>query len=173
MTQKSILVARAIFPEVLEMLSQHFQVESNQSDEVLSAEVLKQKMQGKVGALTTGSERSDVALLQANPQLKIVANMAVGFNNFDVPAMTAAGVLATNTPDVLTETTADFGFALLMATARRITESEHYLRQGLWTKWSYDMFAGAEVHGSTLGIVAWGALVKALPSGLPMDLACE
>jgi gluconate 2-dehydrogenase len=139
MTQASILVARAIFPEVLEMLSQHFQVESNQSDEVLSAEVLKQKMHGKVGALTTGSERIDAALLQANPQLKIVANMAVGFNNFDVPAMTAAGVLATNTPDVLTETTADFGFALLMATARRITESEHYLRQGLWTKWSYDM----------------------------------
>ena len=158
MTQASILVARAIFPEVLEMLSQHFQIESNQSDEVLSAEVLKQKMHGKVGALTTGSERIDAALLQANPQLKIVANMAVGFNNFDVPAMTAAGVLATNTPDVLTETTADFGFALLMATARRITESEHYLRQGLWTKWSYDMFAGAEVHGSTLGIIGMGRI---------------
>ena len=158
MTKASILVARAIFPEVLEMLSKHFQVESNQSDEVLSAEVLKQKMHGKVGALTTGSERIDAALLQANPQLKIVANMAVGFNNFDVPAMTIAGVLATNTPDVLTETTADFGFALLMATARRITESEHYLRQGLWTKWSYDMFAGAEVHGSTLGIIGMGRI---------------
>lgn len=162
MTKASILVARAIFPEVLEMLSQHFQVESNQSDEVLSAEVLKQKMHGKVGALTTGSERIDAALLQANPQLKIVANMAVGFNNFDVPAMTAAGVLATNTPDVLTETTADFGFALLMATARRITESEHYLRQGLWTKWSYDMFAGAEVHGSTLGIIGMGRIGQAI-----------
>jgi gluconate 2-dehydrogenase len=158
MTQKSILVARAIFPEVLDLLSQHFQVESNQSDEVWPADVLKQKMQGKVGALTTGSERIDTALLQANPQLKIVANMAVGFNNFDVPAMTAAGVLATNTPDVLTETTADFGFALLMATARRMSESEHYLRQGLWTKWSYDMFAGAEVHGSTLGIIGMGRI---------------
>ena len=158
MTKSSILVARAIFPEVLEMLSQHFQVESNQSDEVLSAEILKQKMHGKVGALTTGSERIDAALLQANPQLKIVSNMAVGYNNFDVPAMTACGVLATNTPDVLTETTADFGFALLMATARRITESEHYLRQGLWTKWSYDMFAGAEVHGSTLGIIGMGRI---------------
>ena len=158
MTQKSILVARAIFPEVLEMLSQHFQVESNQSDDVWSADVLKQKMQGKVGALTTGSERIDAALLQANPQLQIVANMAVGYNNFDIAAMTAAGVLGTNTPDVLTETTADFGFALLMATARRITESEHYLRKGLWTKWSYDMFAGAEVHGSTLGIIGMGRI---------------
>jgi len=84
--------------------------------------------------------------------------MAVGFNNFDVPAMTAAGVQASNTPDVLTETTADFGFALLMATARRVTESEHYLRAGLWKKWSYDMFAGAEVHGSTIGIIGMGRI---------------
>jgi gluconate 2-dehydrogenase len=100
--------------------------------------------------------------LQANPQLRIVANMAVGFNNFDVPAMTAAGVQGSNTPDVLTETTADFGFALLMATARRVTESEHYLRAGLWTKWSYDMFAGAEVHGSTLGVMGMGRIGQAI-----------
>ena len=97
-------------------------------------------------------------MLAACPQLKIVANMAVGYNNFDLDAMTAAGVLGTNAPDVLTETTADFGFALLMATARRVTESEHFLRAGLWTKWSYDMFAGAEVHGSTLGILGMGRI---------------
>jgi gluconate 2-dehydrogenase len=72
--------------------------------------------------------------------------------------MTAAGVLGTNAPDVLTETTADFGFALLMAAARRVTESEHFLRAGLWTKWSYDMFAGADVHGSTLGILGMGRI---------------
>jgi gluconate 2-dehydrogenase len=84
--------------------------------------------------------------------------MAVGYNNFDVPAMTAAGVQATNAPDVLTETTADFGFALLMATARRVTESEHYLRAGKWTKWSYDMFAGSDIHGSTLGILGMGRI---------------
>lgn len=158
MNQPEILVARAIFPDVLDVLSSHFKVESNQADEVWSAAELTRRMQGKVGALTTGSERIDAALLQANPQLKIVANMAVGYNNFDVPAMTAAGVLATNTPDVLTETTADFGFALFMATARRITESEHFLRAGKWTKWSYDMFAGAEVHGSTIGIIGMGRI---------------
>ena len=158
MSKPSILVARAIFPEVLQSLSQVFEVESNQADEVWSAQELNRRMQGKVGALTTGSERIDAALLQANPQLRMVANMAVGFNNFDVPAMTAAGVLASNTPDVLTDTTADFGFALLMATARRVTESEHYLRAGLWTKWSYDMFAGAEVHGSTIGIIGMGRI---------------
>jgi gluconate 2-dehydrogenase len=84
--------------------------------------------------------------------------MSVGYNNFDIDAMTAAGVLATNAPDVLTETTADFGFALLMATARRITESEHYLRAGQWTKWRYDMFAGSDIHGSTLGILGMGRI---------------
>ena len=154
----SILVARAIFPEVLEQLQQVFNVDHNQDDVVMTPAQLHARMKGKAGALTTGSERIDGPLLGACPDLKIVANMAVGYNNFDVEAMTAAGVLATNTPDVLTETTADFGFALLMATARRVTESEHYLRAGQWTKWSYDMFAGAEVHGSTLGIIGMGRI---------------
>ena len=158
MNKPAVLVARAIFPDVLQSRAQVFEVESNQADEVWSAAELSRHMQGKVGALTTGSERIDALLLQANPQLKMVANMAVGYNNFDVPAMTAAGVLASNTPDVLTETTADFGFALLMATARRITESEHFLRAGHWTKWSYDMFAGAEVHGATIGILGMGRI---------------
>jgi gluconate 2-dehydrogenase len=158
MKKPAILVARAIFPQTLDFLSQHFEVESNQTDEVWDAVELTRRLNGKAGALTTGSERIDGALLQANPQLKIIANMAVGFNNFDIPAMTAAGVLATNTPDVLTDTTADFGFALLMATARRVSESEHFLRAGKWTKWRYDMFAGAEVHGSTLGIIGMGRI---------------
>jgi len=154
----SILVARAIFPEVLAQLQQVFEVDHNQEDLVFSPEQLSARLAGKVGALTTGSERIDAALLQAHPQLKIVANMAVGYNNFDVAAMNSARVLGTNTPDVLTETTADFGFALLMATARRVSESEHFLRAGRWTKWSYDMFAGAEVHGSTLGIIGMGRI---------------
>jgi gluconate 2-dehydrogenase len=158
MSKPSILVARAVFPETLARLSQHFEVVSNPDDTVWTKAQLIDKLQGKVGAFTTGSERIDAEVLAACPQLRIVANMAVGYNNFDVDAMTAAGVLATNAPDVLTETTADFGFALLMATARRVTESEHYLRAGLWTKWSYDMFAGAEVHGSTLGILGMGRI---------------
>ena len=153
-----ILIARAVFPELVAKLAQHFEVESNQTDGLLSPAQLIEKLQGKVGAFTTGSERIDSALLAACPELKICANMAVGYNNFDLDAMTAAGVLATNTPDVLTESTADFGFALLMATARRMAESEHFLRAGLWTKWSFDMFAGAEIHGSTLGILGMGRI---------------
>jgi gluconate 2-dehydrogenase len=153
-----IFVARAVFPETLQKLQQHFEVESNQSDTVLNKQELAARLKDKAGAFTTGTERIDAEVLAACPDLKICANMAVGFNNFDVAAMTARKVLATNTPDVLTETTADFGFALLMATARRITESEHYLRDGKWTKWSFDMFAGAEVHGSTLGILGMGRI---------------
>jgi gluconate 2-dehydrogenase len=153
-----ILIARAVFPEIVAKLAQHFDVETNPNDEVWRPAQLIEKLQGKVGAFTTGSERIDAALLAACPQLKICANMAVGYNNFDLNAMTAAGVLATNTPDVLTESTADFGFALLMATARRMAESEHFLRAGLWTKWSYDMFAGADIHGSTLGILGMGRI---------------
>ena len=158
MSQPKILVARAIFPEVLARLEQHFEVQSNQLDETWSKAQLMAQLKGKDGVFTTGGDRIDAEVLAACPQLKICANMAVGYNNFDLDAMTAAGVLATNTPDVLTETTADFGFALLMATARRMTESEHYLRAGKWTKWSYDMFAGADIHGSTLGILGMGRI---------------
>ncbi|MFY9513871.1 MAG: D-glycerate dehydrogenase [Rubrivivax sp.] len=154
----AILVARAVFPETLERLRQHFEVEANPDDTIFTKPQLIAKLQGKQGAFTTGSERIDAEVLDANPQLQVVANMAVGFNNFDIPACTARGVLATNTPDVLTETTADFGFALLMATARRIAESEHFLRAGRWNRWAYDMFAGAEVHGSTLGILGMGRI---------------
>ena len=158
MSRPAILVARPVFPEILALLRAHFEVDHHDGVDALPPAELVARLQGKVGALTTGSERIDAALLAACPGLKIVANMAVGFNNFDVPAMTAHGVLATNTPDVLTETTADFGFALLMATARRVCESEHYLRAGQWKQWRYDLFAGAEVHGSTLGILGMGRI---------------
>ena len=158
MSKPKVLVARAIFPAVLDRLSQHFEIETNQADEVWPKDELARRMSDKVGAFTTSSERIDVAVLDACPDLKIVANMAVGYNNFDVDAMTARGVLATNAPDVLTETTADFGFALLMATARRVTESEHYLRAGKWTKWNYEMFSGSDVHGATLGILGMGRI---------------
>jgi glyoxylate/hydroxypyruvate/2-ketogluconate reductase len=154
----AVLVARAVFPEVLDKLAQHFEITANQDDVMWTPAELLQHLKGKQGVFTTGSQRIDAAVLQACPALKICANMAVGYNNFDVDAMTAAGVLATNTPDVLTETTADFGFALLLATARRITESEHFLRSGQWSRWRYDMFAGAEVHGSRLGILGMGRI---------------
>ncbi|MDP3412841.1 MAG: D-glycerate dehydrogenase [Polaromonas sp.] len=158
MSKPKILVARAIFPEVISRLEQHFEVEANQSDAIWSKAELAEKLKDKDGAFTTGGDRIDAEVLVACPRLKICANMAVGYNNFDIDAMTAAGVLATNAPDVLTETTADFGFALMMATARRVTESEHFLRAGKWSKWSFDMFAGSDIHGSTLGVLGMGRI---------------
>ena len=157
-----VLVARAIFPEVIARLREYFDVETNDDDEVWDKYVLARHLQGKVGAFTTGSERIDAQVLDANPQLKAVCNMAVGYNNFDVPAFTARGVLCTNAPDVLTETTADFGFALMMAAARRIAESERFLRRGEWTKWSYDMYTGSDLHGATLGILGMGRIGQAV-----------
>lgn len=158
MSKPKVLVSRAIFPEIIAKLEPHFEIESNQADEIWSKAQLAAKLRGKVGVFTTSSERIDAEVLAACPGLKICASMAVGYNNFDLDAMTAAGVLGTNAPDVLTETTADFGFALLMATARRVTESEHFLRAGRWEKWSFDMFAGSDIHGATLGIIGMGRI---------------
>ena len=158
----AVLVTRAIFPEVLAQLAEHFEVDSNQDDVALSPSELARRLQGKDGVFMTGTERVDATLLAQCPRLRICANMTVGYNNFDLPAMTQAGVLGTNAPDVLTETTADFGLALLLATARRLTESEHFLRSGQWKYWRYDMFAGTEVHGSTLGIIGMGRIGQAI-----------
>lgn len=162
MQKPSILISRAIFPEVIERLAQHCDVVSNQDDILWTKDQLIAQLQGKQGVFTTGGERIDAQVLAACPDLKICANMAVGYNNFDLEAMTAAGVLGTNAPDVLTETTADMAFTLLMATARRVSESEAYLRAGLWTRWSYDMFVGGDIHGSTMGILGMGRIGQAI-----------
>jgi len=154
-----ILVARAIFPEALTQLEGVFDVRSNQADRVFTPEELQKELAGVVGALVAGSERIDANVLSAANGLKVVANISVGYNNFDIPAMSAAGVMATNTPDVLTNTTADFGFALLMATARRITESEHWIRAGKWDQWSIvNNPLGMDLHHSTLGIIGMGRI---------------
>ena len=159
MQKPKILVARAIFPEALAKLEESFDVRSNQEDRIFSPEELQKELSGVVGALVAGSERIDANALANAKDLKIVANISVGYNNFDVPAITAAGVMATNTPDVLTDTTADFGFALLMATARRITESEHWVRAGHWDKWSIvNNPLGMDLHHSTVGIIGMGRI---------------
>ncbi len=153
-----ILIARAVFPEVIQRLAQRFEVDSNQADEVLDAAQLVARLQGQQGLLSTAGDVIDEALLAQCPSLRICANMAVGFGNLDIAAMSARGIVATHTPGVLTDTTADFGFALLMAAARRTGEAERCVREGRWTKWSYDFMAGQEVHGSTLGILGMGRI---------------
>jgi gluconate 2-dehydrogenase len=158
-----ILVARAIFPEALAKLEESFEVRSNQADKVFTPQELQKELSMVDGALVSGSERIDAQALSQASQLKIVANISVGYNNFDMPAITAAGIMATNTPDVLTDTTADFGFALLMAAARRITESEHWIRAGKWDQWSIvNNPLGMDLNGSTLGIIGMGRIGKGI-----------
>lgn len=161
-SKPSLLVARAVFPEILEKLSNFFVLETNQEDRIFLSQELVQRLQGKFAMLCTSSAKVNVELLSACPDLRIVSTLAVGYDNFDVPACTEAGVLATNSPDVLNETTADFAWALMMAAARRVTESEHWLRAGKWEKWSIDCFLGADLHGSTLGILGMGRIGQAI-----------
>jgi len=160
-----VLVAIPLFAEVLARLAEVFEVDAPcGSDTAIDwrADTLAQRLQGCDGVLIAGAPVVDAALLAACPQLKAVCSMAVGTNNIDIAACSAAGVLVSNAPDVLTETTADFGFALMMAAARRITESEHYLRAGRWQHWRYDLFAGADVHGATLGVLGMGRIGQAV-----------
>jgi gluconate 2-dehydrogenase len=157
---QKILVARPIFPDVIERLKQYFDVDWNNGD-VLSTDEFARRLADKDGALTAG-DPVDAAVLAAAPRLRVVANMAVGYNNFDMAAFSASHVLGTNTPDVLNESTADFGWALMMAAARRITESEHWLRAGHWQKWAYNSFLGFDIHGSTLGVIGMGRIGQAL-----------
>ncbi|WP_293999169.1 2-hydroxyacid dehydrogenase [Sphaerotilus sp.] len=162
MTRPAVLIARRIFPAVAERLAAHFDVETNDADTLWSREELIQRLQGKQGVFVTTGEPIDATLIAACPDLKAVCSMAVGYNNIDVTACRARGIAVTNAPDVLTETTADFGFALMMAAARRITESEHFLRRGAWTKWAPDFFVGADIHGTTLGILGMGRIGQAI-----------
>jgi gluconate 2-dehydrogenase len=162
MARPHILIARAIFAEVVQSLRKHFEVQANDADEVWSQDELIRRLQGKDGVFVTGTESIDARLLDACPRLRAVCSMAVGYNNIDLAACTARRVLVSNAPDVLTETTADFGFALMMAAARRIGEGERFLRAGLWTRWGHDMFAGADVHGATLGVLGMGRIGRAI-----------
>ncbi|HEV7574823.1 MAG TPA: D-glycerate dehydrogenase [Caldimonas sp.] len=158
----SILVCRRIFADVVARLRDRFEVEANDADDVWSRDELIRRLQGKDGVFVTGTQAIDAALLDACPRLRAVCSLAVGYNNIDVAACTARGVAVTNAPGVLTETTADFGFALVMAAARRISESEAFLRRGEWTKWSVDLFAGSDVHGATLAILGMGRIGQAI-----------
>lgn len=162
MSKPSVLVARKTFDDIVDRLRPHFEVEANDDDLGWSQDELIRRLQGKAGVYIAGGDKIDTKLLDACPDLKAVCTMAVGYNNIDVAACTARGVVVTNAPDVLTETTADFGFALMMATARRITESEHFLRRGEWKQWSVTMFAGADVHGATLGVLGMGRIGAAI-----------
>ncbi|MDO8304404.1 D-glycerate dehydrogenase [Herminiimonas sp.] len=160
--KSKILVARATFPDVIERLQQQFDVEANQEDIIFSPAELHAKMQDKDAVVITSSEKLSAEVIAANSHLKAICNVAVGYNNIDVAAATRAGIMVTNTPDVLNQTTADYAWTLLMANARRVSESEHWLRAGNWKNWRFDSFLGADIHGATLGILGMGRIGQAI-----------
>jgi lactate dehydrogenase-like 2-hydroxyacid dehydrogenase len=162
MTRPQVLVTREVFPETLDYLARHFEVEANPSDTPFTPAQLAERLAGKDGALITLTERIDAALLAHCPKLKAVCNIAVGFNNIDLKACQARGVMATNTPGVLDDSTADFTWALILATARRVTEAEQYLRAGNWSGWKLKQFLGMDVHHATLGILGMGRIGQAV-----------
>lgn len=153
-----VLITREVFDEVLEYLSQYFEVTSNQSDVPFSPQALALRLSDKQGAMVTLSDRIDAALLGRCPSLKAVCNIAVGYNNIDLEACTRARVMATNTPGVLDDTTGDFTWTLILAAARRLTEAEAYLRDGQWDGWKLKQFLGLDVHHATLGIFGLGRI---------------
>ena len=156
--KKRIFVAREVFGEVLDFLAGHFKVTANQEDKVLTGEELARVLADKEGALTTLTERIDEDLLGRCPKLRAVCNIAVGYNNIALTACNAHGVMATNTPGVLDDTTADFAWALILATARRLNEAEAYVRVGQWDKWKLKQFLGLDVHHAALGIIGLGRI---------------
>ena len=154
-----VWLSRPLFQDITGRLDQWFDVKrTSPSGDMYAPGEVAAHLRDVDGALVTLVERVGAGEIAGATKLRAVANVAVGYNNLDVAAFEARGIVATNTPDVLTETTADLGFALLMAAARRITESERWLREGQWTNWSFDTLLGRDLHGSTLGILGMGRI---------------
>ena len=158
----NIWVTRPLFDDVIDRLREHAEVRVSAQDNAPDAQDLKQGLAEVDGALLGLADRVDADTLAGNTRLKAVANVGVGYNNLDIDALTAAGVMATNTPDVLTETTADHAWALLMSAARRVGEAERFVRAGRWQGLRFDQFLGHDIHGRTLGILGMGRIGRAV-----------
>ncbi len=157
-----IVITREIFDDVIDYLKPHCDVDANQADVPYTPDALAARLARGDGLMCALTDKIDAALIARAPQLKVVANIAVGYNNIDVPACTARGIKVTNTPGVLDDSTADLAFALMLSTARRITEVESYIRKGEWTGWKLKQWLGVDVHHATLGIIGMGRIGQAI-----------
>jgi gluconate 2-dehydrogenase len=161
--KKKVLITRGIFPEVVEALSQRFDVEHNAEDRPWPPGELARRLQGKHGAMATVMDKFDEPTLAHCPELKVISNIAVGYNNIDIPAATQRGIKVTNTPGVLDDTTADLTWSLLMAAARRIAEGDAYVRANEWKiAFGVQYFLGQDIHHATLGIIGMGRIGQAI-----------
>jgi glyoxylate reductase len=159
---KKVFISNVLPDEAREMIPREFTVDYNPGDVPLAKNELVRRLQGKDGLICHIVSTIDDDVLGAAPTLKVVANVAVGYNNIDVAAARRRGIVVTNTPDVLTETTADFAWALLMAAARRVVEADRYARAGEWKAWKWDLLWGLDVHGKTLSILGFGRIGRAI-----------
>ena len=159
---KSVFISNVLPQEAIRLIPKNITVEFNDTDQPLPKAELARRLRGKDGLICHIISTVDEEVFAAAPGLKVVSNVAVGFNNIDVAAARRHGVVVTNTPDVLTETTADFAWALLMAAARRVVEADHFARSGRWTRWQWDLLWGNDIHGKTLGIIGFGRIGRAV-----------
>ena len=158
----SVLVTKRVYPEAIDYLKQHAEVDYVSTDDGLSTEELIERARGKQAIVSQLVDKMTPDVLDRLETVLVIANVAVGFDNIDIPAATRHGILATNTPDVLTDTTADFAFALLLAAARRVTEAHAVVHSGKWSRWTIDMLVGHDVHHRTLGILGMGRIGQAV-----------
>src|SRR5499426_2121998 len=159
---KSILISNILPDEARSIIPSDVAVDYNSGQIGLSKAELIARLRGKDGLVCHIISAIDEEVLAAAPTVKVVANVAVGYNNIDVAAARRRGVVVTNTPDVLTETTADFAWTLLMATARRLVEGDRYVRDGKFRQWEYMVLLGGDVHGKTLGVIGFGRIGRAV-----------
>lgn len=164
MARPGLVITRRIYQEVVASLQTEFDIlaDNQDTDQPWDPQALQQRIAQADYMLCSVADKIDASVIAAATRLKVIATGAVGFNNIDAAACKARGIRLTNTPDVLTQTTADFGFALMMATARRISESERYARAGQWSGWAFDQFAGRDLHHATLGIIGMGRIGSAI-----------
>lgn len=163
----SILVTRKLPSSVLAKLQDLGDVDLYTGEAAIAPGELLARVAGKDALVCLLTDRVDQSVIDASPALKIVANVAVGFNNVDVPYARARGVVVTNTPDVLTESVADFTWSLILAITRRLSEGERLLRRGEWKGWALDFMLGTELKGKQLGIVGLGRIARAVAMRAP------
>ncbi len=158
MAKPRIVVTREVFDETIAFLEGHCEVEANQADVPLTAAQIAQRLKDAQALMCSLTDKVDAGLIAQCPHLKVVANIAVGYNNIDIAACSARGIMVTNTPGVLDDSTADLAWTLMLATARRLTEVEANIRSGDWTGWRLKQWLGVDVHHATLGIIGMGRI---------------
>ncbi|MBI3665690.1 MAG: D-glycerate dehydrogenase [Acidobacteria bacterium] len=157
-----VLITKRLYPEAIQHLRQFTEIEYNNAEEGFTAEELLKRLADKQGVVSQLTDKFTAEVMDKLPNLKVISNVAVGFDNIDIPGATKRRTLVTNTPEVLTETTADFTFALLMATARRVVEGDAFLRSGQYQEWQIDLLCGYDIHHRTLGLIGLGRIGKAV-----------